>query len=200
MNNKPFILVFCSVFSLLLLSFHGRNVSSTPEKNFFGSLQDQSLTARQSASDSTGRPVSLDSAQACINRFSAEMKKHGFSDQAGEDVNIYIKKTSQITTGESFSGASLQKWLNETAASYAAAGKTLMINIQLGIYDSSYLKTYESNTTARKSSVNRIAVFLIPYDAATPGISARALIQPNGTAGGTGTGGGSGFDFGGLQP
>jgi hypothetical protein len=187
MNSKPFILVFFSMLSLFLFSFHDRNDLITPD-------------AAHSKTDSSGRPVSLDSAQACIARFSVEMKKHGFSDQAGEDVNIHIKKTSQITTGESFSGASLQKWLNETAAAYAAAGKTLMINVQLGIYDSNYLKTYEPNTVARKSSVNRIAVFLIPYDAATPGLAPRALIQPNGAAGGSGSGGGSGFDFGGLQP
>jgi hypothetical protein len=187
MNNKPCLLIICSIFSLSLFSFRNKIENSK-----------YVVLVNHVKLDSGGRPVSLDSAQACIDRFTVEMKKHGFSDMAGEDVNIHIKKTSQITTGESFSGASLQQWLNETAAAYAAAGKTLMINIQLGIYDSSYLKTYDTNVASRKASVNRIAVFLIPYDASTPGVSARTLITPNGAS--SGSGGGTGFDFGGLQP
>ncbi len=50
-----------------------------------------------------------------------------------------------LTTGESFNAQDLQKWLNATIAQYAAAKKTLVINVQLGVYDMNYLNTYQPN-------------------------------------------------------
>jgi hypothetical protein len=148
--------------------------------------------------DSGGRPVSLDSAQRCIDRFEALMKDHGFSDKAGEKVNIHIKRTSMITTGEAFQGKGLLDWLTNTQAQYTAAGKTLMVRIQLGVYDSAYLNTYQTNAKLKKASQDRIAIFLIPYDSAqgpVPVMHAMIAIPgappPNG---------GTGYDLGGIQP
>jgi hypothetical protein len=146
--------------------------------------------------DTGGRTVDLDSAQACINRYTALMTAHGFAKKAGLPINITLTKTSQITTGESFDGKGLQDWLTNTAAQYAAAGKTLMIKIQMGVYDMNYLKTYQSDPAKRTASNNRIAIFIIPYDAST-GLSVKTLAQP---LGGTGTQGGTGYDLGGVQP
>ena len=123
------------------------------------------------------------------------MTAHGFADQAGLPINIRLKKTSQITTGESFNGKEFLDWLNATAAQYTAAGKTLMIKIQMGVYDMNYLNTYQPNPSLRTASNNRIAIFVIPYDAST-GQAVKALAQPSGS----GTNGGTGYDLGGIQP
>jgi len=199
MNLKHFLFLGAVLSTLFLFSFSKAvSKSGLPSSSYsigITSVHNLPLIKK----DTGGRMVNLDSAQACINRFPAEMKKHGFSDKAGEAVNIHIKKTSQITTGEAFSGKALKEWLNSTAEAYTAAGKTLMINIQLGVYDSDYLNTYQPNAAMRNNNNNRIAIFLIPYDSASPGLAARALVTPNGS-GGTGTGGGTGFDLGGLQP
>jgi len=143
----------------------------------------------------TGRIVNLDSAQACIDRFPAFMAAHGFAAQAGQPINLNLTTTSQITTGETFSGKDLQKWLDATMAAYKKAGKTLMVKVQLGVYDMNYLNTYQPNAAKRAAANNRIAIFIMPYDASS-GQAIRALTaQPMGS-GGTGTG----YDFGGLQP
>jgi len=145
--------------------------------------------------DTGGRAVSIDSAQACINRYMALMAAHGFAAQAGLPINIRLKTTSLITTGESFNGKNFLDWLNAVANQYAASGKTLMINIQLGVYDMNYLNTYEPLAARRTANNNRIAIFVIPYDAST-GQPVKGLAQ---IAGGTG-GGGTGYDIGGIQP
>lgn len=142
----------------------------------------------------TGRPVRVDSAQICIARFDSLMRAHGFSDKAGQKVNIRITRTSLITTGETFSGQGLLDWLTQTKAAYDAAGKTLMVNVQLGVYTGEYLNTYETNASLRSKNVNRIGIFLIPYDA-NQGVSGG--IHPMGA--------GSqppppGYDVGGIAP
>jgi hypothetical protein len=153
-------------------------------------------TGNEIKTDTGGRSVSLDSAQLCIARFTAVMKDHGFSNAAGQPVNIHIKKTSMITTGESFSGKNLQDWLNATMTQYASAGKTLVINVQLGIYDDNYLNTYQPNASLRSANKDRIAIFLVPADAST-GQPVHALAaQP----GNPPPPGGTGFDLGGVQP
>ncbi|HEY4155129.1 MAG TPA: hypothetical protein VGM24_06870, partial [Puia sp.] len=96
------------------------------------SFQTALLSGTPDKLDTGGRAVNLDSAQKCINRFEAVMKQHGFSDVAGEKVNIHIKRTSLITTGEVFGGKGLLDWLTQTEAQYTAAHRTLMIKIQLG--------------------------------------------------------------------
>ncbi|MFI5124493.1 MAG: hypothetical protein ACHQDF_04150 [Chitinophagales bacterium] len=148
--------------------------------------------------DTGGRAVNLDSAQLCINRFEAVMQNHGFSSKAGQKVNIHITRTSMITTGEVFRGKGLLEWLTSTAAQYDAAGKTFMVKIQLGIYDSAYLNTYQSNAALKSKNLDRIAIFLIPYDSAQagqPGI--HAMIAPSGNIPPPG---GTGYDLGGIQP
>jgi hypothetical protein len=145
--------------------------------------------------DTGGRAVNLDSAQACIDRFAGLMKDHGFADQAGLPIDIHLTTTSMITTGESFNGKDLLNWLTATAKQYKAANKKLMIRVQMGVYDLNYLNTYQPNNT---SNNNRIAIFLIPYDAGTGKVVKNLIAVPNGT-GGTQQGG-SGYDLGGLQP
>jgi hypothetical protein len=146
--------------------------------------------------DTGGRTVNLDSAQACINRFTALMTAHGFAKKAGMPINITLTQTSQITTGESFDGQGLLNWLKVTSAQYAAAGKKLMIKVQMGVYDMNYLNTYQPDPALKTASNNRIAIFIIPYDAAS-GITVRGLAQPQGSGG---TQGGTGYDLGGVQP
>lgn len=190
MNIKPAILSSVLLFTSIMCSF---KASASPAGSLsLTSSTDYGLSLKL---DTGGRIVNLDSAQACIDRYAALMKDHGFSDQAGQSVNIRIRKTSMITTGESFDGKNLQDWLNETATAYTQAGKTLMIKIQMGVYDMNYLNTYQPNAALRAASNNRIAIFLIPYDAAS-GQPVKALAaQP---LGGTQTGGG--YDLGGVQP
>ena len=171
-------------------------------ENSAGNLQNPPLSRILNSNpgnltDTGGRAVRIDSAQRCIDRFEAVMKQHGFSDVAGEKVNIHIKRTSMITTGEVFQGKGLQDWLNNTATQYQAAGKTLMIKIQLGIYDSSYLNTYQSDPVLKNKNLDRIAIFIIPYDSAA---MAPHQIRANITPPPPPPGGGTGYDLGGIYP
>ena len=192
MNHKPSILHILMFISIFLFSFRNTD-KSTGNPNI---RLTQTTYRPEIKTDTGGRIVSLDSAQICFNRYDSLMKAHGFSDQAGQSINIRLKKTSKITTGETFDGKNLQDWLNTTAAQYATAGKTLMIKIQMGVYDASYLNTYQPDPSLRTANDNRIAIFLIPYDAST-GQPVRALnALPSGS---TGTGG-TGYDLGGVQP
>ena len=65
----------------------------------------------------------------------------------------------------------------------------------MGLYYQNYLNVYEPNNT---SNNNRIAIFLIPYDAGSGKAVKNLIAVPNGT-GGTQQGG-TGYDLGGLQP
>jgi hypothetical protein len=187
MMNKTITLRLPLILSIFLCSFSNTTKAGAALFN----------TSREIKSDTGGRSVSLDSAQLCIARFTTVMKDHGFSDVAGQSVNIHIKKTSMITTGESFSGKNLQDWLDATMAQYASAGKTLVINVQLGIYDANYLNTYQPNASLRSANNNRIAIFLIPADAST-GQPVHALAAQPGNN--PPPPGGTGFDLGGVQP
>jgi hypothetical protein len=191
MNIKPSITSILLALCFLVFAFLNAE-ARIPAKRIFpmGALNEFIKT------DTGGRTVNLDSAQACINRFTALMTAHGFAKKAGLPINITLTQTSQITTGESFDGQGLLDWLNVTAAQYAAAGKKLMIKVQMGVYDMNYLKTYISDPAKRTASNNRIAIFIIPYDASS-GITVRGLAQPQG---GGGTQGGTGYDLGGVQP
>ena len=190
MTKKPFIL------PAILFLFLSIEVFSSPDR-LAKTIPSFTRVRLQNLTDTGGRTVSLDSAQLCINRYSTLMANHGFADQAGLPINIRLKKTDKITTGESFDGKKLQDWLNATATDFAANGKTLMIKIQLGVYDDNYLNTYQPNAALRAANKNRIAIFIIPYDGTT-GQPVRALtVQP---MGGTGTSGGTGYDLGGVQP
>ncbi|MDP4214078.1 MAG: hypothetical protein Q8926_15790 [Bacteroidota bacterium] len=193
MNHKPYSLLILIFISIFLFSFRNTD-NSTGGLNIY--ITRTAANRPEIKTDTGGRVVSLDSAQVCFNRYDSLMKAHGFSDQAGQSINIRLKKTSKITTGETFDGKNLQDWLNTTAAQYAAAGKTLMIKVQMGVYDADYLNTYQPDPSLRTANDNRIAIFLIPYDAST-GQPVRALtVLPSGS---TGTGG-TGYDLGGVQP
>jgi len=166
-----------------------------PDRHPSGHLLQQRLFIANNPADTGGRSVNMDSAQACIDRFEQVMKEHGFSDVAGQKVNIRIRRTSMITTGESFQGKAFLDWLNTTAAQYDAAGKTLMIKIQMGIYDSAYLNTYQSDPVLKNKNIGRIGIFVVPYAAAPPvqqGIQANVTPPPSG--------GGGGYDLGGIYP
>lgn len=123
------------------------------------------------------------------------MAQHGFTNPGGQTINLTIPTSSMLTTGESFNAQDLQKWLNATLKQFAGAKKTLVINVQLGVYDMNYLNTYQPNAALRAASNGRIAIFLIPADAATGQVVRALVAQPNGS-GGSGTG----YDLGGLQP
>ncbi|MEJ0081651.1 MAG: hypothetical protein WDM78_12060 [Puia sp.] len=98
--------------------------------------------------------------------------------------------TAQLTTGESFSGTDLRDWLDATATAYAQAGKTFSIRVEFGVYDMTYLNTYEPDPAKRAKKNNRIAIFLVPYDA-----SSGQTLQPHANiAGGTPSGGGGAYD------
>ena len=77
----------------------------------------------------------------------------------------------------------LQNWLNATLKQYAEARKTLVINVQLGVYDMNYLNTYQPNAALRAANNGRIAIFLIPADAATGQVVRALVAQPNGSGG-----------------
>lgn len=177
------------VFSIVLFSY-ANSAHAAGRRHF---MPFSSGTAQMKLD--TGRIVNLDSAQACIDRFPAFMAAHGFAAKAGQPINLNLTATSQITTGETFSGKDLQKWLNATMTAYKNAGKTLMVKVQLGVYDMNYLNTYQPNAAKRAASNNRIAIFIMPYDASS-GQAIRALTaQPMGSGSG-----GTGYDFGGIQP
>jgi hypothetical protein len=184
------LILFSSVF---LFSFRNINHASRAPKP-----ADQFIVNHDKVeTDTGGRAVNIDSAQACINRFPAYMAQFGFTNPGGQTVNLKIKKSAMLTTGESFNAQNLQNWLSATMAQYVAAGNTLVINVQLGVYDMNYLNTYEPDAAKRTAKNGRIAIFLMPADAST-GTVVRALVaQPNGSGG---SGGGTGYDLGGLQP
>jgi hypothetical protein len=193
MLQKPTILHLLLFSSVFLFSFRNIPKESLAPKhlNLFIVNNDKMET------DTGGRAVNIDSAQACINRFPAYMAQFGFTNPGGQSVNIKIKKSAMLTSGESFNAQDLQNWLNATVAQYAAAGKTLVINVQLGVYDMNYLNTYQPNAAKRTANNGRIAIFLMPAEAST-GMVVRALVaEPNGSGG---SGGGTGYDLGGLQP
>jgi hypothetical protein len=193
MLQKPTILHLLLFSSVFLFSFRNIDKESRALKavNSFIAIQGKMET------DTGGRTVNIDSAQACIDRFPAFMAKHGFSNPGGQPFTSTLTQTSMITTGESFNARDLQNWLNATIAQYAAAGKTLVINVQLGVYDINYLKTYQPDAAKRAANKGRIAIFLMPADAST-GTVVRALVaEPSGSGG---SGGGTGYDLGGLQP
>ena len=190
MNIKPFIPGFLLAVCFLILAFINADARTPVIPSSPFSSSDRIIKT------DTGRIVDLDSAQACINRFSALMTAHGFAKKAGLPINIILTQTSQITTGETFDGKGLLDWLNFTATQYAAAGKTLMIKIQMGVYDMNYLNTYQPDPAKKTASNNRIAIFIIPYDGKS-GITVKGLAQPMGSGG---TSGGTGYDLGGIQP
>lgn len=193
MSQKPFILYLFLFFTVFLFSFRNIPMESRkqPSSSSFIVIREKMET------DTGGRTVNIDSAQACIDRYPAFMLKHGFSNPGGQAFTSTLTKTSMLTTGESFNGQDLQNWLNATLAQYSAAGKTLVINVELGVYDLNYLKTYEPNATKKSANNGRIAIFLIPADASTGQVVRALVAQPNGSGG---SGGGTGYDLGGLQP
>ncbi|HSZ32958.1 MAG TPA: hypothetical protein VK772_06585, partial [Puia sp.] len=157
MSQKPSILYLCLFFTVFLFSFRNIPMESRrqPSSNSFIVIKQKMET------DTGGRTVNIDSALACIDRYPAFMLKHGFSNPGGQAFTSTLTKTSMLTTGESFNGQDLQNWLTATLAQYSAAGKTLVINVELGVYDLNYLKTYEPNATKKSSNNGRIAIFLI---------------------------------------
>ena len=193
MSQKPSILYLFLFLTVFLFSFRNIPVESRRQPSF------NSLVVVQSKmeTDTGGRTVNIDSAQACIDRYPAFMLKHGFSNPGGQAFTSTLTKTSMLTTGESFNGQDLQNWLTATLAQYASAGKTLVINVELGVYDLNYLKTYEPNATKKSANNGRIAIFLIPADASTGQVVRALVAQPSGSGG---SGGGTGYDLGGLQP
>jgi hypothetical protein len=196
MKIKPAILSTFLLFTVFLFSF--KTPGKTAARRISSSLAD--CTAAQIKTDTGGRIVNLDSAQVCIDRFAALMNAHGFSDQAGQPIDIHLTTTTMITTGESFNGTDLRNWLNATLKQYNKVNKKLMIKIQFGVYDLNYLNTYQPNIASNTANNNRIAIFLIPYDAAS-GVAAKNLTAVANESGGTQPGGsGTGYDLGGLQP
>src|SRR5450432_442545 len=133
MNIKPFVPSFLLAICFLVLAFLNAEARA-PKIQAYSSGTFITFIK----TDTGGRTVNLDSAQACINRFTALMTAHGFAKKAGLPINITLTQTSQITTGESFDGQGLLDWLNVTATQYATAGKKLMIKVQMGVYDMNY--------------------------------------------------------------
>jgi len=190
MIPKPSTLGILLFFSVFLLSF--RNIGKTSDK--ISSLRFAN-EQKQGAVD-TGRIVSLDSIQSCLKNYKKLMSDHGFSNPGGQPYTPTITTTSQLTASESFSGTDLHDWIKATAAAYAQAGKKFSIRIVFGAYDTTFLNRYEPDPTERIKKNNRIAIFLVPYDA-----SSGITLQPQANiAGGTSSGGGGAYDFGGLQP
>ncbi|HZZ76524.1 MAG TPA: hypothetical protein VFE04_11375 [Puia sp.] len=180
----PCTLLFVSV---LLFSF--KNINNPADR------KSPQIIQKEHRLD-TGRIVNQDSIQSCITNYKKLMKNHGFSNPGGQPFTSTITTTAQLTTGESFSGTDLRDWLDATAAAYAQAGKTFSLRVVFGAYDMTYLNTYEPDPAQRTKKLNRIAIFLVPYDA-----SSGLTLQPHANiAGGTPSGGGGSYDFGGLQP
>jgi hypothetical protein len=184
--------IFCTfLFSyVFLLSF--RNIDKPSEKIWTNRYE---MVQKEIRVD-TGRIVNQDSIQTCLKNYTKLMKDHGFSNPGGQPFTQTITKTAQLTTGESFSGTDLRDWIDATATAYAQAGKTFSIRVEFGVYDMTYLNRYEPDPAKRAKKNNRIAIFLVPYDA-----SSGLTLQPHANiAGGSPSGGGGAYDFGGLQP
>jgi hypothetical protein len=193
MKSKPSILPLFLILSILLFSFGNRARANhqLPTAN----RQPPTIIKTDTGG---GQVVRLDLVQACIANYNTVMQAHGFSDPGGQPVNINITTTAMITNGELFNGKKLQSWINSTAKEYTTAGKKFMLKIQFGIYDMNYLNVYEPNAALRAQLNGRIAVFLVPIDGSTgQSFQSAAMMAAAGAGGGTG---GSGYDFGGLQP
>lgn len=184
------LFLFSTVFLFSFRNINHESRTPNPVNSFIVNLD-------KMETDTGGRTVNIDSAQACIDRLPVFMANHGFSNPGGQPFTSSLTKTSMLTSGESFNAQNLQNWLTATMAQYAAANKTLVINVQLGVYDMNYLKTYQPDASKRAANNGRIAIFLMPAEAST-GTVVKALVAPSGS-GGSG-GGGTGYDLGGLQP
>ncbi len=193
MLQKPSILHLLFFLSVFLFSFRNADKDSRNLNTASPFIANQ----KEMVTDTGGQTVNIDSAQACINRFPAYMAQFGFTNPGGQSENIKIRKSAMLTTGESFNAQNLQNWLSATMAQYAAAGKTLVINVQLGVYDMNYLNTYQPDAAKRTAYNGRIAIFLMPADASTGQVVRALVAEPNGSGG---SGGGTGYDLGGLQP
>ncbi len=180
MLQKPSILHLLFFLSVFLFSFRNADKESRNLKTAHSLI----AIRNEMVTDTGGRTVNIDSAMTCINNFPAFMAQHGFTNPGGQTINLTIPTSSMLTTGESFNGKDLQKWLNATITQYANAGKTLVINVQLGVYDMNYLKTYQPNAAKRAASNGRIAIFLIPADASTGQVVRALVAQPNGSGSG----------------
>lgn len=194
-NKQSFLFLAIALIAGIVFAFREKDAGSKNQDHQWQLLSRTLNTRPENITDTGGRPVNLDSARLCIDKFEAVMNQHGFSNVAGQKVNIHIKHTSMITTGEVFRGKGLLEWLTNTAAQYDAAGKTLMVKIQLGIYDSAYLNTYQSDAGLKNKYRDRIAIFLIPYDSTQVQSGIHAMAAPSGAGGG-----GTGYDLGGIQP
>ncbi len=193
MTHKMAIPCTLLLASAFLFSFR------TPEKKLITDIR-MGNTQTKALLD-TGRIVNVDSIQTCLDNYKILMANHAFTDPGGQPFTKKITVTDKLTTGETFSGKDLRAWLDATDDEYKSEGKILSVRIQFGVYDMTYLNRYEPNAARRARSNNRIAVFLIPYDAAS-GVSLKkhAMAAASATpAGGSGSGGGA-YDFGGLQP
>ena len=187
---KPSIFCTFLFFSVFLFSFRNIDQPSAIERKI------SSYMAQMEIHLDTGRIVNKDSIQSCLTNYKKLMKAHGFSNPGGQPFTQTITTTAQLTTGESFNGTDLRDWIDATATAYAQAGKTFSIRVEFGAYDMTYLNRYEPDPAKRAKKNNRIAIFLVPYDA-----SSGQTLQPHANiAGGTPSGGGGAYDFGGLQP
>jgi hypothetical protein len=192
MKFKPVLLACLLCASAILFSFR----TLSPRDRL---MEISSYTGLKA--DTGGQVVSLDLVQACINKYDSLMKAHGFSNTAGQPIDLHLTTTAMITNSELFDGLKLQNWIKSTVKEYNSAGKKLMIKIQLGVYDMNYLNVYQPDPALRALYNNRIAVFLVPVDGATgKSFQSSAMMAAAAGTGGSGGSGGTGYDFGGLQP